>query len=199
MKAGRLTREAIGHITTGKKLTIAKAIDAWVKWMQAKGTAPKTINNNLTTVKAWMHAMKLESQPPSVIAAHHISQWINAESSSKASTRAVNLAAIRSFFGLCCARGWSIGDPAREVNVSREGLTHEQKEATIREPFNKPEITRLLANLDKEGNTFWHFAVLVSSETGLRLGDICQLEWNCFTKPGRLVIHTDKRNKRISA
>ena len=56
---------------------------------------------------------------------------------------------------------------------------------------------RLLSNLEKEENRFWHFAVLVSSETGLRLGDICQLDWNCFTKPGRLVLHTDKRNKRI--
>jgi integrase len=35
-------------------------------------------------------------------------------------------------------------------------------------------------------------------ETGLRLGDICQLEWSCFDRPHEVIVWTDKRNKRVA-
>ena len=44
---------------------------------------------------------------------------------------------------------------------------------------------------------FWNFAVQVSFETGLRLSDICQLEWSCFATPGKLKVWSDKTNKRL--
>ena len=44
---------------------------------------------------------------------------------------------------------------------------------------------------------FWLFAVRCSSTTGLRLGDICQLQWRCFGEPGKIVVWTDKTNRRI--
>lgn len=46
-------------------------------------------------------------------------------------------------------------------------------------------------------NLFWFCAVQVAWETGLRLGDICQLEWASFDEPGRLVVWTEKTNTRI--
>ena len=36
-----------------------------------------------------------------------------------------------------------------------------------------------------------------SAELGLRLGDICKLEWECFTTAGKIIVHTDKSNKRL--
>jgi integrase len=45
---------------------------------------------------------------------------------------------------------------------------------------------------------FWQFAVRVSFETGLRLSDICQLEWSCFATAGQLNTWSDKTNKRVS-
>ncbi|MFP4541946.1 MAG: tyrosine-type recombinase/integrase, partial [Opitutales bacterium] len=45
---------------------------------------------------------------------------------------------------------------------------------------------------------FFRFATVVSWEIGLRLGDICQLEWLCFASPGEIVVHTDKRDTRIA-
>jgi integrase len=46
-------------------------------------------------------------------------------------------------------------------------------------------------------NRFWKAAILLSYETGLRLSDICQLEWECIND-NELVVHTDKRDKRVS-
>jgi integrase len=44
---------------------------------------------------------------------------------------------------------------------------------------------------------FYKAAVLLSYETGLRLSDICQLEWDCISD-SHLTVHTDKRDKRVS-
>ncbi len=46
-------------------------------------------------------------------------------------------------------------------------------------------------------NRFFKAAVMLSYETGLRLSDICQLEWDCITDT-ELVVHTDKRDKRVA-
>jgi hypothetical protein len=32
---------------------------------------------------------------------------------------------------------------------------------------------------------------------GLRLGDICALEWACLKEPGKVVVWTDKRDTRV--
>lgn len=196
-KAGRLTREAIGYITTGKKLTMRKAVAAWTEWMSNVGRSPKTIYNSLTSVNSWLRDEKLESLPPSAITEKHISAWINGDGDSKYGTRAVNLAAIRSFFGLCCARGWSIGNPSQEVTVKRDDLTHDQIEPDVREPFTTPEIKQLIEDCKDRKDTFWHFAVSISSELGLRLGAICQLEWDCFERAGFITITKNKRHKRL--
>lgn len=46
-------------------------------------------------------------------------------------------------------------------------------------------------------NLFWRCAVQVSWHTGLRLGDICQLEWASLATPMRLIVWTEKTNARI--
>ena len=45
---------------------------------------------------------------------------------------------------------------------------------------------------------FWWVAVPVARWTGLRLGDICQLEWDCFSQVDRANVWTDKRDRRVS-
>jgi integrase len=196
-RAGRLTREAIGHITTGRKLTMAKAIAAWVEWMGHVGKAPKTISNNVTAVQSWVRDMKLETTPPSSITEKHISDWVNAKGGAKYLTRVLLLSGVRSFFSLCCSRGWSIGNPSMAVVVRRDTLDHKQLEPEVREPFNMQEIHRILKDCEERNDFFWRFAVAAASELGLRLGAICQLEWDAFGKVGVVIVTKNKRNKRL--
>ncbi len=197
-RSGAVTADAIGKIVTGKKLTIAKALPHYANWLASVGKSPKTVDNNVRTVETWARDMKLESAPPSSIGEDSINQWINKIANSKASTRFINLSALRSFFGFCAAKGWSVGDPARLVRVSLKGLTHMQKETTERGVFDPYEIKRLVKYLTDTGETFWLFAVRLSLETGLRLGDICQLEWDCLSENNMITVWTDKRDKRVS-
>lgn len=161
------------------------------------GKQPKTISNNLMSVNCWVRDAKLETLPPSTITEKHISQWLNAAGDSKYGTRQIHLAAIRSFFGLCCARGWSIGNPAQAVVVKQDGLTHEQLQPAEREPFTAEEVKKLIRDCEDRKDTFWHFAISLASELGLRLGAICQLEWDCFEKAGFVSVIKHKRHKRL--
>jgi integrase len=44
---------------------------------------------------------------------------------------------------------------------------------------------------------FWYCATLIGCYAGLRLGDICSLEWSCLQHPNKLIVWTDKRDTQV--
>ena len=198
-KAGRLSREAIGHIVTGKKLTVEKAVEKFLEWMESVGRAPKHIKNIRNTVNMWMTDVPVGNLPPSAVTEKHINPWINnAKATTKVGTRNVKLSHLRELFEYCTVKGWSIGNPARLVRVRYDILSHEQKETTEKEVFTPMEVKRIATDCHKRGDLFWEFATRISEEIGLRLGDVCQLEWTCFKKPGHIIVWTDRRDRQIA-
>ena len=196
-KAGRLTREAIGHITTGKKLTVTQAISKFDESLLRR-RSPKTAANVMSILNAWASESKVENLPPSAVNESHVDKWVNnPESTLKAATRQINLSAIRTFFDFCQDHGWAVGNPAgrQRVSINMRLMSHEQKEIAERVPFTDMEIKAVLKQV--RDNPFWTFAVTISNEIGLRLGDVCQLEWQSFVKPGWAVVWTDKRDRRV--
>lgn len=167
------------------------------------------------------------SSPLSLSAEHVDQWINDKRSHITAATRRVNLGILSSFFDFLCDKGWIAGNPAHLVGVKLDQLSHEQKEPTEREAFTTQEIKRLLGHIKAEwdeavnllarinpakGPTppnairyqerieamrFWDFAVRLSHETGLRLGDICALEWRCFEKSGTLTVWTGKTDTRV--
>ncbi len=99
----------------------------------------------------------------------------------------------------CSDKGWSIGNPAgkQAIVVNQDILDHDQKEHRERQPFTREEVKQILNYCRKESLTFWEFATLAGYELGLRLGGICNLEWECFRKQGVIVVNTRKRDKRL--
>ena len=51
--------------------------------------------------------------------------------------------------------------------------------------------------MSKLESPFWRAACHLSLEYGLRLSDIAKLEWVSFLKPGKLIVWTDKHDRRI--
>jgi integrase len=196
-KAGRLTAKSIGQILTGKNLTCAKALEKYAKLM-AVSKSPKTVSNNILVVGNWMKEAKIETIPPSSVTAHHIDRWINNQALDwKRSTRQVALGSVRTFFEFCSSQGWIVADPSRQVALDYDCMTHEQKEATEKNPFTEDEVKLLVKALTADLKLcetgkqelfrephhvlFWLFAVRLSAETGLRLSDIAQLEWRSLS------------------
>lgn len=148
-RAGRLTREAIGHITTGRRLTMAKALEPYRDYMATIALSPNTITNSLTTLRCWIREMGVETLNPASITANHIHGWINdLAKTTKRSTRNVNLSCIRAFFSFMAANGWLVTDVSKLVNVDFSVMNHEQKESKVRQPFTDEEIKIILEYLE---------------------------------------------------
>lgn len=129
---------------------------------------------------------------PTAIEPKHISKWVN--HSGSLTTRKYKLAVVKSFFTFLIAKGWCQSNPAALVGIDFEAMTHEQKEKKAQTPLTEEQVNLLLT---KANDPFWRFATRCAWETGLRLGDICSLEWPSFGTPGKLIVWTGKTNERI--
>jgi integrase len=129
---------------------------------------------------------------PTAIEPKHISKWVN--HSGSLATRKYKLAVVKSFFTFLIVKGWCQSNPAALVGIDFDALSHEQKEKKEQTPLTEEQVNLLLVKSD---DPFWRFATLCAWETGLRLGDICNLEWPSFGTPGKLVVWTGKTNQRV--
>jgi len=203
-KAGRLTQQVIGQITTGKKLTLAKAIVEFAEYQRAIGRSSRTVENNRWVFTNWFaFDESIPSLPPSAITYKHINKFINrTDIDAGAVSRKVMLFALRCLFDFFAANGWSAGNPAAPVSVNYNLLTHEQKETKTILPFTESEYKRVAYHLDQHDKVrnriFWQVGGHLAWETGLRISDVAQLEWDCFGIIGKIIVHTDKRNKRVA-
>ena len=113
----------------------------------------------------------------------------------------------------------------RNVNVSK--LPMALKERTKRSPMSDSEVERLVSYLESKIHSllrkidavlpehrqrskvvaeyrsrissygFWIFAIIMSRYTGLRLSDVCSLEWDSIKDPNTVIVWTRKRDKRV--
>ncbi|MEW6303780.1 MAG: tyrosine-type recombinase/integrase [Verrucomicrobiota bacterium] len=193
-QAGRLATEAMSRALTGRKVTLAAAIVHYGEWQGSIGRSARFIQEATYWLARWVRELKLENQPPGIITEKHISKFVNdPDSKLKLSSRKQVLSFITTFLDMCSAKGWVVGNPARLVRINFAVLSHEQKEAKTREPFNDLEISRILHNT--EG--FWHVATYLGRHHGYRLGDVCQLQWESFNQPGQIIVWTDKGDVRL--
>jgi integrase len=182
-------------------MTVAKdALVEWMEWREMCGKAPNTIRSQHIMLTSFFKKFKLNERMVAAITHHNMHVFVNDGSTVKAGTRRSRLAALRSFFDYCAGRGYCLGNPAKLVKVNYRILTHRQREPNKRKPFTVKEIDRLIGATNAD--PWWCFAILVGYETGLRLGDIARLEWDCIVKNEEgealsLVVWTDKRDRRV--
>lgn len=204
--AGRLTNEAMSKIVgRGRKVTLALAVQEWSDWARSIGHSEFSIKNMGGQMREWLRVAKTSHLPPSMVAEKQISAWVNdPKEALKATSRNMKLASVRSLFRFCAAKGYCIGDPSQLVRVNYSLLSHRQKEVRPRAVFTDQEIAILLSECHRraaDGDLsalFWKAAIAIGRWTGLRLGDICQLEWDCLEVPGQISTWTDKRDRRVS-
>lgn len=216
-QAGVLTENLIRKLTVGGNVTIEQAFGQWKEWITHASNSERTAQNSITMVNAWVQHARAKNLRVNQVAEPQVSNWINARDGTSLGTRRVRLASIRSFFRFCVIKDFVARDPSALVRVKAHLLSHEQKEKKVRQCFDEPELQALLnliqeriAGLqgiaqktgaeEKRLDTlrFWYAATLLGRWSGLRLGDVCSLEWACFNKKGFMVVWTDKKDTRVA-
>ena len=174
------------------------ALDKMMGWMEAIGRSSKTADNTWREVEYFLHITKLTDKSVKSIDEYILNDYLNNPEElgihhvTSVSTRKYKLTAIKSFLNYCVAKGWSSSNPASLVKVNIRKVPHSKREPVKKEAFTPEEIRYIVANTDG----FWRAAILIALETGLRIGDIVQLEWDCFT-PDTITVWTDKRDMRV--
>jgi integrase len=195
-KVMRLTSDIVSRIVTGKEMTMNLALGRYKVWAMNNLTG-RTAGSHISYVTKWIKDFNLEKVTPAAIEDNMVSGWVNSQGKGdenlKASTRRVRKAALSSFLDYCYNKGWMLTKPAELCRVQMDKLTHQQKETKSHEAMNDEDIKALM----KEADAFWQMAIHLASVTGLRLGDVCALEWACFDG-NTVTVWTDKRDKRIS-
>lgn len=189
-----LTAETFMRIMAGGKTTCDETVDVWRTWAETVNLVPNTRERYETYIRAFLNEQKLGGKPPTAIKFDHLNAFINPENSPiKKATRINRKNALHSWFLVLISRGMIVGNPLAEVRINMNRMDHTQKESKVRSPFTNSE----LAKLSQISDPFWRAAVTLSLHTGLRLTDICQLEWSCFARPGKIIVWTDKRDVRV--
>ena len=201
-------------------ITVNECITQWCDWLR-KHAAARTYDSYSSAARNWAAQMKLGGKDIVKVDEDDISKWINSDSKTKRSSRTLYLSIIRSLFRFLVIKAIIRPDPSRLVRINYGILDHEQKESREVLLFSDHQFATLILHLDTEITAlrpliekytiprvvqkllarrsrllFWKCATVISRCTGLRLGDVCQLEWACF-KDGKFAVWTDKRNKRV--
>lgn len=194
-KAGKLQKEGLNQILGSQKVTVSSASDGFIEWLTTNGRSPIYIHQVRSVLNTFIAECKLEDVLIQDLTEKHINDVVNKDAPGGAAWRRTKLSILRSFCDLVSARGWRNGNPARCVRVQMHKLSHAQKEKKEPQPFTDQEVDELLRRTKK--GEFWHTAIALSRYTGLRLGDVTQMEWDSLTVPGKIIVWTDKRDRRV--
>lgn len=175
------------------KISIDKAMDNFMEWQEVIGKSNRTIDNVYYEVNRMVADTKVKSLHK--IDEYVINSWINSTGQGiTAGTRRFKLSCIKMFLSYCVAKGYIQTNPALLVKVNLRNVKHAQRESKKKLSFDEAEYKYLMKNIE---SPFWKAAFSIGVETGLRLGDILQLEWDCIGKQN-ITVWTDKRDKRVS-
>lgn len=211
----RLTGEIVTKIVSGKNLVLRDALSRYEVWAN-NNLSRRTAQSHVSYAAKFIKDFGYGECTPESLTDEAVSEFVNPSVGAttpvygakdcwsartlpslciKASTRRVRKSALKSFLDYCYNKGWMTHRPAHLCRVKMDLMTHKQKETKSHLSLTEDEINHIMQHC----NAFWMAAVYLASETGLRLGDICSLEWDSVDpSSGLIVVWTDKSDTRVS-
>ena len=198
----RIDPEQIIRSLTFTDKTIGEALDEWEEVYEMRGASDGTVLRNKAVVESLLTFNDLGLDIGcSQLKMRHIHEYINAKDNRSKSTRERNLSAINVFMKFLNNQGYIRGNPAGEVRVTNKNLTHKQIHPRSFEPFTDEEIEIMMSVRKEElvpSLQFFYYAIRIAHATGLRIGDVCQLEWDCVDiEKSELIVYTEKRETQV--
>lgn len=192
-----LTHQVVTQIIAGKNINVLEAIELWKSHaVTSRYLSATTVHVSYGILLHWARECLLGASAITAISPAVVAGYVNS-GNERRSTAVRKLTALRQLFSFCLDSGYCTRNPAGPslVRVNYDAFTHLEKERIEKKPFTEEEIRRLLSLAPP----FWQHAITIAVATGLRLGDIINLEWASFNEDRtHLTVWTDKSNVRVS-
>lgn len=187
----RFTEKVVEVLTSGPKKTLESVYDEWyadtvMRLRRGSVAHYRVIGRQFLN----LFPPQTEINHPTAI---RVSAWINTAPSLTRRQRRMQI--LESFFQFAFDQGYRKDNLGKRLALRLEDLTFDQMERVIKEPFTEIEYTQLLHCRDIQG--FWRWAIQLSWWLGLRMSDVCLLQWGSFCAvPGKLVVWQHKTRVR---
>ena len=190
-KARALTKETVALVTVGQVSTCGECLELWRIDLERR-VSRYTAYRYSSNVVAFLNAFRLMKRPLLNITREMVEKVCN-QTQHKLATRGYWRASISSFLDFAVDNAMLISNPANNIRILVGEMRQDQLETRERIPFTAGEFKHLAANL----KGFWRWALILSYYTGLRLGDVCRLEWSSVRRD-ELIVWTHKSYKRVA-
>lgn len=191
-KLGILSREVVAKIVGGRDVKYSAVTDEFMEFQRMQAASENTLHTYTLILSQFARDYNYLDKGISSVREADVYAYINCEHAGSAANRRLRKATLSSFFKFACARTYLMANPAALVRVDASKMSHGQKEVKKRVPFTAKEFRKIW----KSGHEFFAPAAALSYCTGLRLGDICSLEWESLS-PEHIIVWTEKRDKRV--
>lgn len=186
-----LTKEVVAKIQSGKRVTIDEVNTEWTQHRKIYSASENSLYTADRVIDTFIREFGIKYLDE--VTAEDVSSFINGDSDLSKGTRSQRLSTLRGLFDFATKRSYVLDDPTIDVKVNISKLSHKQKETKKKKPFTAQQFTKILTGAT---NDFMRTAIAISWYTGLRLGDICRLEWDSIGEDS-IVVWTEKRDKRV--
>ncbi len=195
-EAGLLRNQVASLMMSGKKMGCIDAANEYVGTLARMGKAPSTVEHTRSMLNQWIRSSRIPHAMIGAVTEDHVNRFVNNPSDkTTVATRRSRLSAVRGFMAWAVECGHRADNPAgiKRIAIDVRGLSHAQLEPKEKQPITSEEYERITTSL--EG--FWREETMFSYWAGLRLVDICSLEWDQFTCD-EVIAWTRKSGMRVA-
>lgn len=193
-KLGVLSAEVITKIVGSKSMKYWDVVLEYEQHMKLSATSENSIYTMMAIYEQFGKQYKLLDKPIALVKDKTIYDFLNSDDETSLSNRALRKSSLSQLWNFAQIKMYVMVNPMMFIKIDKSKLKHDQKTPKERKIFYKKEVDKII----KHAPYFFRQATALSYWTGLRLGDICSLEWASIKDRNRLVVWTEKRDKMVS-
>ena len=192
-KLGVLSAEVIGKIVAGKSMAFGAVVDQYVEHMRLSAASENSIYTMTAIYEKFAKDYKIREKPIGMVTEKMLFDFLNAKDGTTAANRALRKSSLSQLYNFAMIKMYVLTNPLSYIKIDKSKLSHKEKTPGERKIFYKNEVNKLI----KHAPYFFRQAVALSYWAGLRLGDICSLEWDSIRDRDRIAVWTEKRDKLV--
>lgn len=189
-----LSAEVLNKITSGTNIKYSQVVKEYIEHMRLSAGSENSIYTMTSVYEQFDKIYKVNDKPINMIKEKDIYNFLNADDGTSISNRSLRKSTLRQLFDYALIKMYTLSNPLNHIKVDKSKLSHDQKTPKEKDIFYKREVDKLITHAPY----FFKQAIALSYWCGLRLGDICNLEWASIKDRNRILIHTLKRDKLVS-